>query len=111
MIHTMTPLEKMVLARALVEEPENWCQGTYARNDKGHPVLEDFPDSVCFCMAGACRLACANASLLHCALPYEQCHTSIPNFNDSPTTTHADVLAVFDRAIDRLLTGNDCYCP
>lgn len=107
MIHLMTPLEKLVLARAIIEEPESWTQGSYARDAKGNPTLEDYHDGVCFCMAGACRLACANTSLLHCALPFGS--ACVPQFNDSPTTTHADVLAVFDRAIDQILINEELF--
>lgn len=97
---TQSPLEKLILARAILEQPENWTQGTYARDDEGWPCLEDHPESVCWCMSGACRLAYANPMLLAYELVPGWC---VPQFNDLSLTKHSDVLSVFDRAIAKLL--------
>lgn len=97
---TQSPLEKLVLARAILEQPENWTKGTYARDEDGWPRFEDYSAAVCWCMTGACRLASADPILLQKELM--ECY-SVPEFNDFFLTNHDDVLAVFDRAIDKLL--------
>lgn len=82
-------------ARALIDTPEKWCQGTYYSGGR-------------YCAAGAIRKVTGIGDeqfpileVLNDALPH---FTSILEFNDSPATTHADVLAAFDAAI-RLAEG------
>jgi hypothetical protein len=90
-----------------------WTQGAFARDAAGNVTEDKRPDAVCFCALGALQLdwysdqpsveALANAvevvpvgcSPLTIISPF----TIVSHFNDLPTTTQADVLALFDRAI------------
>lgn len=91
----MTTREVLVAARALIDTPEKWIQGTWN--------LDLASGATCFCALGALRevvggLAGDAFSLLCDQVPgrYKR---GIARFNDAPTTTHADVMALFDRAI------------
>ena len=93
--------------RALIEKPENWVKGTYSCHVEGRP---------CYCMLGALDQAVDNNQDddLYVGSPLHQtAHNAlldalvdsytdvgtVPDFNDAPTTTHADVLKVYDLAI------------
>lgn len=87
-------------AKALISDPKNWCKGHY--HDRGR-----------FCAMGACR------AVVRATRPYPQTeerldrigamekalHVMIgkcpPTWNDEKTTTHADVMAAFDQAIEK----------
>lgn len=106
-------------ARALIADEKNWVKGAYYCHVEGRS---------CYCMVGALDQAvddntddylwpgsplhqtAANALLdalfdseLDGVSPQEQ---TIPNFNDAPTTTHEDVLKVYDLAIKTLEADN-----
>lgn len=102
-----TVKETLIAARKLIEKPENWTKGAHARDSEGVDVWPDDSSSVCFCASGAVRLASSGSALelfigqkmLEECLPPSLGYDQIPSFNDAPETTHADVLALFDRAI------------
>lgn len=99
----MTPLEVLVAARELIAEPEHWTKGASARGKSGAKVDPDGRAAVSFCATGACyratrrdwRHAPAAIDALQDAVNY----SGIVYYNDEPTTTHTDILAVFDKAI------------
>ncbi len=108
----MTTREILIAARKKIERPECWTKGAYARRADGtyvgdSGINEDgfiSADAVCFCALGACRAVSGSltdespaARQIRDALGGRQYDLSA--FNDAPTTTHADVLALFDRAI------------
>jgi hypothetical protein len=89
-------------AKALIDTPEKWAKGTYQSQ------------SGCLCVLGACRKVVFNGALdgdhpgyvgdanplafaLGDALPRGR--FSVSDYNDDPATTHADIMALFDRAI------------
>lgn len=83
----MTLRDDLIKAKALIDTPEKWLQGALKRNG-------------CFCAMGA-GLETRNDEVLFALqhhLPNPAWDT-IPGFNDAPTTTHADIMALFDRAI------------
>lgn len=101
----MTTREVLVAARALIATPERWTKETSSWVRNG---IE------CFCAIGAIGRAVDhdhNApatedvnDALRAAMPAwfldrRTGRPSIVEFNDAPTTTHADVLQLFDRAI------------
>jgi hypothetical protein len=97
-------------ARARIEKPEHWTQGAFARNALGRNVHPTHPSACCFCVEGAVRYAdmrlpgsqrgAARTQLDTTAYEISgNCYAAA--FNDAPSTTHADVLALFDRAIER----------
>jgi len=82
----MTLTDDLIAARALIDTPEKWIRGL-------------FYDGGCYCILGALNHvhACDGAFFaIHRALPSG---VTVPEFNDDPSTTHAHVLALFDRAI------------
>lgn len=88
-VETDLALRVLTEARALIQLPENWCKVHFDNGNHAH------------CILGA--LDCAGHSwigrtYLLDALP-AGADRSVIIFNDNPATTHADVLALFDRAI------------
>ena len=91
-------------ARKLIEKPENWCKGDFARNSSGEPVPDESADACAWCVAGA--LYCRSVDAVSAGRAFMALHRSLPNgflcapnFNDHPDTTHPMVLDLFDRAI------------
>lgn len=94
-------------AKALIDTPDKWTKGVWARDADGADVsVDDVSAAVCFCSFGACKMAvgfdnCVDDMMLALggAIPEGSAAVSTPSFNDHPDTTHADVMALFDRAI------------
>lgn len=96
-----TVKENLIAAKALIDTPEKWSKGDWSDNGG------------CLCALGAANLAatgmfdCVKHDLeraLEAALPTGFRTTSgnlrlVPRFNDHRDTTHADIMALFDRAI------------
>lgn len=89
-------------ARALIDTPDKWAKGWCARLANGKATYAADSDAHSFCAVG---------SLLRVP-PHNQQKTlewlngfvpsrfhRISLFNDHPKTTHADIMALFDRAI------------
>ena len=117
----MTTLDTLKQMRELLTDPNNWYQGTFAgyRNASGSTQAVGsktlYPSWLnsqvnCWCMLGA-GLKVTQAVCL-CEPTWEveirktirntTIYESIPAFNDDPHTTHADVLVVLDKTIQRL---------
>lgn len=85
--------ENLIAAKALIDTPEKWGKGTYE------------PSPGCYCALGALDAASEGGrwtpfevmAALTIALPDSA--KDIVAFNDDPNTTHADIMALFDRAI------------
>lgn len=45
--------DQLIAARKLIEQPEHWTQGTYARDKNGKRVPPKSPEAVCWCAFGA----------------------------------------------------------
>lgn len=96
---TDTVLRDLIAARALIDAPEKWTQcGLFEQNG-------------CFCVMGATAKAITGnprrvggyrvevtAMTLKKSLTGDWPHLAA--FNDHPSTTHADIMALFDRAIE-----------
>lgn len=98
MISSNFEIEKLIAARALIEDPSHWCQGSGALNASGESVPTRSAEAVCWCAQGACWACDANESPLR-DIPGVY---NLPHYND--TRTHQDVLDLFTYAINRLLT-------
>lgn len=97
-----TVRENLIAAKALIDTPEKWGKGDFT------------PAPGCFCTFGA--IAAINGfrfgvdkypptyaedmAIARC-LPegWAARVDVVPDFNDDPSTTHADIMALFDRAI------------
>lgn len=93
----MTTKEVLIAAKALIDTPGKWCKGAYKSNDGR------------YCAVGAAD-AVAPASTATRVVVYDALFDAMPRwyrsrkyiaskFNDARRTTHADVMAWFDRAI------------
>lgn len=104
----MTPREALVDARALIATPETWGKGADAcdffRDRSGvlraGSVLGQKRDRYC---PHSAVIAATTAPLV-ASLAIARLNKIAPGgnatvFNDAPETTHAEVLALFDRAI------------
>lgn len=86
-------------AKALIDTPEKWCKGSYHHDGMGDA----------HCIVGAVMVVTPEYSkrrnmaleAIGRQTPQFDDATSgfMPRYNDAPTTTHADIMALFDRAI------------
>lgn len=92
-------VEVLRAARALIDTPEKWTQGCYAKDAKGNGLPPEDEDAVCFCASGALRHVDVDVDV--CWPAFDALGLAVGGniieFNDSHS--HADVLAAFDRAI------------
>ena len=128
----MTTLEVLVAARALLADPDRWCQDEDAIDEFGE-VIRPYddrcegvnPEACAFCALGAvdavrgdyigisppelwpgeCPLHIDPAKkALHeamMALRGDESGTlTVNGYNDADETTHAEIMAMYDRAID-----------
>jgi len=103
----MTPLEVVTAARELLSDPARWTKGANARNEKGDGGGSGMEGAVCWCAVGALRHVSNDPNL---EAVWEDAYYMLAEqtprgegvmaFNDGVLTTHADVLAMFDRAIE-----------
>lgn len=92
--------ELLRAAKAKIEDPNRWTKGEYARDERGKPVNIASQEAVCWCVLGATGWSGNVADkMLERALFGMSAHCDIDVFNDASETTHADVMALFDRAI------------
>lgn len=92
--------------RARLSDPARWTQGTEARNAMGRHVDPEDPDATCWCMLGAVKvevgagIGCdeeASRRFYEAKAVLRAHGGDVVTFNDAGT--HADVLALLDRAI------------
>ena len=116
-----TVKQVLVEARALISEESKWTKGEEARDADGTPVLAYSSEADCFCALGA-TFAAAARSFLAPAGPGEVAREqlaltagkilgrpwdllcplgAVADFNDHESTSHADVLALYDLTIER----------
>jgi hypothetical protein len=108
----MTVRDVLMKARALLAEPSHWTQGEYARTPAGIGMMPWSDRAVCWDLAGAVYFVAAQdqgrCDVMRAELegyPATQllrnlagCE-SLQQWNDDPSRTHAEVLALLDRAI------------
>lgn len=97
-----TVRENLIAAKALIDTPEKWLKGALSTGD-----------DTCFCAMGALGHAGGfglvasdktpeMASLLDsipASFVWVRDRHRLAAYNDHPNTTHADIMALFDRAI------------
>ena len=100
----MDTVEILEKARELISDESRWTQGSYAKDEKGEGTLPWREEAVCFCALGAIKKAgnfhddCSEPAIfLGRVLRDDMGLHSVDEYNDSHS--HADVLALFDRAI------------
>lgn len=101
--------EALIQGKALIEKPEHWTKGAYARNEKGETRWSTDEDATCFCSLGAmgrvtCRLEEKNDhrgnSIYYRGVGYLEAAMGecVSVFNDEHA--HAEVMAAWDKAIE-----------
>lgn len=113
----MNEKELLIKAKAVIADPTKWTQGVMARDAEGRPVGFSDKKADCFCAVGAVNVAALKAhaevteevtyipaigairALNRAASQRSAPFTLIEEFNDMGTTTHAAIMAVFDKAI------------
>ena len=109
-------------AREIITPEDRWTKGVLARDKQGDAISPDSIEAVCFCAMGAIDKAAYMqeyplssdvpdigageiAAEVICLLGeevnrrYRGGTISVNAWNDDPSTTHKDVLKMFDRAI------------
>jgi len=107
---TESTRELLIKAKALIDTPSKWCRDSYARDAAGEKIkLVCDPRVVSWCIMGALRAVALRCTDRRWETTYTACsdvvrRVSSPSdfvkFNDDPATTHADIMALFDRAIE-----------
>lgn len=91
--------------RELLAVPERWTRGEFARRADGSPCGSKDPAAQCWCLVGAmCRLdddPIRGMEMLD-AIRAATRSDSASVWNDAPGRTHADVLALLDRVVQRM---------
>jgi hypothetical protein len=103
---TVNALEAVLInARKLIETPERWTKGAFWRDSDGNSNGRH-EGAASMCAWGALRAAdetrgdlayVAEALIMGGRFDDER----IEDWNDEPSTTHADVMAAFDLAIQK----------
>lgn len=108
----MSVSQTLEKAKSLIDAPEKWTQGAWARGAKGGRVTFYHSEAACFCAQGAIMKAAyyhqvdgpmpsinkAKDALLS-AINLNANEISIHEWNDSLYRTHEEVMEAFDKAI------------
>lgn len=96
----MKSSEQLRAGKELIKDPNKWIKGNFRDYINGK-----------FCMIGALYAACPGRSIdemdkrdvaidyLGESIPNDNRKFGIPFFNDHPSTTHAEIMKVYDDAI------------
>lgn len=110
----MNELDILKAGRELLSDPNRWTKRTLARDKNGHATNDPWDKvSTCFCSVGAIhkvvgpnndtnrglKYAVADC-LADSALALFGHRGAVVVFNDAPSTTHDQILAVWDHAIE-----------
>ncbi len=107
------PVHALELVRAMLSDARRWTTDFFARNAGGYSVPVTDKHAVCWCLLGAflaleqshsvSEKASERATcLLNQARGLDPMDEDLGDFND--THTHAEVLALLDRTIERAKT-------
>lgn len=104
----MSPHEVLICARGLIQTPEAWTKGAFARNVEGLRVSIRHPHACAFSAEGAlyrvqwitkAPISLAYQTLLECITRTK--HVPIAHFNDANATTHTTIINLYNQAIAR----------
>ena len=101
-----TVREVLIAAKELISTPERWTQNAFARGMDGLQVPLDTGAACQWCIAGA-MIKVSNLTerriygLASRVLAGETSCGVVTHYNDAPERTHAEVMELFDRAINQ----------
>lgn len=96
----MTLASDLRAARGLIDTPEKWTKHTLIRDDGG--TLQRCAVAACYAVGRSYSGKLERALQRQIPLTFGGASNRLPSvarFNDAHTTTHADIMALFDRAI------------
>ena len=96
----MTTVELLKAAKAKIADPEHWTKRWFARTATDAKCMALSVRAVKWCAVGACETVGADYGRAWSLLRENAPGGSLPALNDAPETTHADIMALFDRAIE-----------
>ena len=96
-IRVTTSRAIIMLLSELLSDKKNWIRRAYARDKDGNSINPHHTLATSFCIVGACRKCDVHTDTLE-SIIVARGFTSLENFNDSPRTTHEDVLSVLQQA-------------
>jgi hypothetical protein len=97
-------VDTLIRARALIAPDGRWTQGAFARDADGRATIQYSNRACCWCVAGAISAVAQTSddwSAARDALSLVIPGGGLITWADDPKRTHAEVLAGFDRAIER----------
>jgi hypothetical protein len=95
----------LISAKDLISDPAKWTQNAPARDEKGKEVPAVSESATCWCTIGALHKVSEGEGYMRFSDAYKALCDSSPSgmvahYNDEGT--HADVMALFDRAIVKI---------
>lgn len=93
----MSLKDDLIAAKALIDTPEKWIRGAF-RNAHGYCLLGAVREVAARKAPEACWYDSKMLDALWAHIPGP--YANPVGFNDRPNTTHADIMALFDRAIE-----------
>ena len=105
MTRRIGPVRRLLIkAKALIDTPEHWCKGTFAKSAKGREVSTLSALARKFCPWGAILRAAESdpGCFEDEALGILESQTGTNNIalvNDAPETTHPMIMRLFNKAI------------
>jgi len=105
-----TVSQLLIEAKAKIINPNSWIKRFTAEDENGIQVNSRHPNACKFCMVGALSSVAPHDYGTYSTYNYRSYTTAfkilsdvtlvpVSMFNDSPSTTHQDVLAAYDKAI------------
>ena len=95
---TQKTRDVLIAARAIIADPAMWYQGDWSASGDRYDA-EESCCAECAIFRAADDLGGYSYGIIKAMPGFTPDHTLIHIFNDAATTTHADIMAVFDRAI------------
>ena len=102
-----TTKQTLIKARGLIDEPSKWTKLAWARNSRQISCAMDNSDAQCFCLGSSLILASpplepkiVNVEIENQLPIINGKVPTIAEYNDHPDTTHADIMNLFDKAIE-----------
>lgn len=94
----MTEKEGLRQAKALIQDPSSWCQGSFGKDAHGHGVPANSPNAIRHCALGAMiRVRGGSWIALHRAA-HQLFNTTPSEVNDQ--LGHEAVMQMYDLAIE-----------
>ena len=106
-------VEYLKEVRKVIATPKQWTREKCAINAKKESVPSDSEEATCWCIYGAVNKVSyefqenQKIKLMLNAEANKLGFTTAPQFNDHPSTTHADVLKLIDNAIETAEKANN----